>query len=292
MADLIIQVSHFLTQLIIAIMKKILFYLTAVILLSCSKSKTAANKETEKPAAGPVVKVMTYNIYGARASSGAPADLGAIAKVINDQKPDLVALQEVDVFTNRTGKTVHQARDLAALTGMEWFFTKAIDQSGGEYGDAVLSRLPIKETKRYALPVADGIGGEFRSVAVIKINKEGKDFYFASTHLDHLAIEDSRILQAQTLKGIVNEINTNGGLILAGDLNATPDSKTIGIMKSYLNLGCLQQCPLTYPSDKPTKTIDYITFSPTNKFSVNSYLAIPYLTASDHAPIVSTITIK
>lgn len=272
-------------------MKKIFFCLAVIVLLSCNKSRTIENKETEKTT-GPVVKVMTYNIYGARASSGSPADLNAIAKVINDQKPDLVALQEVDVFTSRTGKTVHQARDLAALTGMEWFFTKAIDQGGGEYGDAVLSRLPIKETKRYALPVADGVGGEFRSVAVIKVNKEGKDFYFASTHLDHLAIEDSRILQAQTLKGIVNEINTNGGLILAGDLNATPDSKTIGIMKSYLNLGCLQQCPLTYPSDKPGKTIDYITFSPTNKFSVNSYLAIPYLAASDHAPVVSTIMLK
>lgn len=63
---------------------------------------------------------MTYNIYGARATSPAnAADLDAIAEVIRRQNPDFVTLNEVDVFTNRTGKDVHQARDLAEKLGME-----------------------------------------------------------------------------------------------------------------------------------------------------------------------------
>jgi endonuclease/exonuclease/phosphatase family metal-dependent hydrolase len=267
----------------------------ALLALACNKP----NELPPDPGAGspkPAVKVMTYNIYGARASSGAPADLSAIAKVINDEKPDLVALQEVDVFTRRTGVTVHQARELAALTGMEWFFAKAIDQTGGEYGDAVLSRLPVKSSESFTLPVTPQLSGEFRSVAMIKINKDGKDFYFASTHFDHLAQEDNRILQAQELKKIVAKLGLP--LIIAGDLNARPESQTMTIMREYLNVGCLQQCPMTFPSDKPDRTIDYILSAPSGKFTVSYYNALTgYVPenktyASDHRPVVATIKLN
>ena len=265
-------------------------------LLSCSKPKDSSHV-TEEPAGNkPLVKVMTYNIYGARASSGVPADLSVLAKVINDEKPDLVALQEVDVHTRRTGVTVNQAKELAALTGMEWYFTKAIDVEGGEYGDAVLSRLPILESRRYALPVAPNVSGEFRTVAMIRVNKDGKAFYFAGTHLDHLVQEDSRLLQAAALKKIVAELDLP--LILGGDFNAVPESETIGMIRSFMNLGCLQQCPLTFPSDKPVKTIDYIMTAPVNAFSVDRYTAaIGYNAekkeyASDHRPVIALIRIE
>lgn len=74
--------------------------------------------------------------------------------MIRRQNPDFVTLNEVDVFTNRTGKDVHQARDLAEKLGMEWHFSKAIDRDGGEYGDAVLSKYPILEKRSYRLPCA------------------------------------------------------------------------------------------------------------------------------------------
>lgn len=266
-------------------------------MLACSKSGNKGNGPEPPPVAEkPLLKVMTYNIYGARASTGAPADLTLLAKVINEQKPDLVALQEVDVHTSRTGITVHQAKELAALTGMEWFFTKAIDVGGGEYGDAVLSRLPIRESRRYALPVAPNVSGEFRSVAMIRVNKDGRDLYFASTHLDHLAQEDSRLVQAQELKKIVQALDLP--LIMAGDLNAVPSSQTISILRGFMNLGCTQQCPLTFPSDKPDRTIDYIMTAPAGKFTVDLYQALPgYIAdkrvyASDHCPVIANIRIN
>ncbi|WP_157986316.1 endonuclease/exonuclease/phosphatase family protein [Chitinophaga alhagiae] len=277
-------------------MKKLLWSTALLLAMACGKKSGPAPDNPEPPPPAPQVKVMTFNIYGARASSGTPADLAVLAKIINDEKPDLVALQEVDVHTQRTGKDMHQAKDLAALTGMEWFFAKAIDQGGGEYGDAVLSKLPIKSSKRYALPVAPNVSGEFRSVAMIKVNKEGKDFYFASTHLDHLQQEDSRILQAQELKKIVTALDLP--VVMGGDFNALPESQTIGILKGFMNLGCLQQCPLTFPSDKPNRTIDYIMTAPTGKFTVTFYNAITGYHAekkvysSDHRPVVANIKIN
>ncbi|RPE14315.1 hypothetical protein EGT74_03180 [Chitinophaga lutea] len=277
-------------------MNRLIIGAALIMAVACGKKSTPAPNNPDPGTPAPQVKVMTFNIYGARASSGAPADLAVLAKIINDEKPDLVALQEVDVFTSRTGATVHQARELAALTGMEWYFTKAIDLGGGEYGDAVLSKLPIKESRRYALPVAPNISGEFRSVAMIKVNKEGKDFYFASTHLDHLQQEDSRLLQAQELKKIAGALDLP--LIMGGDLNAVPESQTMGVMRSFMNLGCLQQCPLTFPSDKPTRTIDYILTAPTGKFTVTFYNAITgyhagkQVYASDHRPVVANVKIN
>lgn len=258
--------------------------------LACSKKKEAAI-EPETPGTKTTVKVMTYNIYGARPSFGLPpADLEAIAAVINEVKPDIVALQEIDVFTNRSGKDVHQARDLAKLTGMDWYFTKAIDRDGGQYGDAVLSKLPFLEKKAYNLNVAPGVSGELRSVAMVKVAKEGKEFYFASTHLDHLAIEDNRILQANELKKIVGDLNKP--LILAGDFNAVPDSETMSVVRGFMNLGCRQICPSTYPASNPTRTIDYIMYSPINSFSIQSYRSFPYRDASDHAPVIADIEVK
>lgn len=260
------------------------------ICLSCGKGSKEPAPNPNPTGKGSVVTVMTYNIYGARSGGVPDADLKAIAKTITDSKADLVALNEVDAFTTRNGKDRHLARDLAALTGMNWYFTKAMDFYGGEYGDAVLSKFPILESKRYSLPVADGVGGELRSVAMIKVKKDDKEFYFASTHLDHLQIEDNRILQANQLKQIVTDLNKP--LILAGDFNARPETQTMTIVKGFMTLGCRQQCPFTFPSNAPDRTIDYIMYSPVDKFAINSYNAIPYLTASDHAPVVATIEIK
>ena len=127
-------------------MKRIL---TAAALLlvvaACNKDENYNDKYGDRaviPPKGQSLRVMTYNIYGARATSPAnAADLDAIAEVIRRQNPDFVTLNEVDVFTNRTGKDVHQARDLAEKLGMEWHFSKAIDRDGGEYGDAVLAKI-------------------------------------------------------------------------------------------------------------------------------------------------------
>src|SRR5690554_4929360 len=63
------------------------------------------------------LKVLSYNIHvGNPPGKPGVTDLKGIAKVINDSDADLVALQEVDVFTNRSGKNLDQATELARLT--------------------------------------------------------------------------------------------------------------------------------------------------------------------------------
>ena len=280
-------------------MKRIL---TAAALLlvvaACNKDENYNDKYGDRaviPPKGQSLRVMTYNIYGARATSPAnAADLDAIAEVIRRQNPDFVTLNEVDVFTNRTGKDVHQARDLAEKLGMEWHFSKAIDRDGGEYGDSVLSKYPILEKRSYRLPCAAEQPGEDRSLCVIRVQIDGKDLYVASTHLDHLSGDASRLVQATEIRRI-RDTELEGDLILCGDLNAIPSSNVIATMTSFLtNTGPIDQ--YTFPSDDPSRKIDYIMYAPIEHFGVQNCQVVSRgdqqvggVDASDHRPVIADI---
>ena len=232
--------------------------------------------------------------YGLRKPLVAVGSLDALAEVIRRQNPDFVTLNEVDAFTNRTGKDVHQARDLAAKLGMEWHFSKAIDRDGGEYGDAVLSKHPILETRSYRLPCAASQPGEDRSLCVIRVEIDGKDLYVASTHLDHLSGDASRMVQANEIRRI-RDTDLGVDLILSGDLNAIPSSNVIATMTAFLtNVGTIDQ--YTFPSENPTRKIDYILYAPIGHFGVQNCTVVSRsdqqvdgVDASDHRPVVADI---
>ena len=105
---------------------KIVNFLTAIIVLlnSCTNKLQPASRTQENQASGKtVLRVLCYNIHHANPPSQPDSiDIGAIATVIRNQQPDLVALQELDVYTTRSGKTLHQAEELGRLTGMNAFF--------------------------------------------------------------------------------------------------------------------------------------------------------------------------
>src|SRR5262245_12961345 len=111
-----------------------LFALAAFCLfISCNRhaNPTAGKNNT--------ISVLSYNIHHANPPSRADViDIEAIAKVINQQQPQLVALQELDVHTKRSGVTLHEAQELGRLTGMQYYFFKTIDYDGGEYGIGIL----------------------------------------------------------------------------------------------------------------------------------------------------------
>ena len=90
-------------------------------------------------------------------------DLARIANVIKAADVDVVAVQEVDIRTRRSGTDVDQLAELAKLTGMHGRFGKGRDYDGGEYGQAILSRQPIKELDVHKLPGDNAPGGAHRT---------------------------------------------------------------------------------------------------------------------------------
>ena len=168
---------------------------------------------------------MTYNVHHCEGVDG-KLDISRIAIIIKKQNCDLVALQEIDRGTSRS-QQVDQLDKLAELTEMKPFFGKAIDYGGGEYGVAVLSKLPVIEHKTWRLP--SGAKREQRvALEVIVQPTDSEAFVFVCTHLDHTSGENDRAKQTETLRKLFG--NGPRPAILAGDFNATAKSTEMKIV--------------------------------------------------------------
>lgn len=234
--------------------------------------------------------IVSYNIHhGNPPAKPDVIDLDAIANVIAEHKPDLVALQEVDVNIKRSGN-INQAEYLAKKLNMHFYFAKAIDHDGGDYGVAVLSKFPIEEPNKLTFSRIESRKAEDRVLATVTVKlKSGKKIKFSSTHLDHVKNEDLRLIQvAEIIKQAEKETLP---FIVAGDFNAKPTSKTIQLLDASFTRTCYN-CGFTIPVVKPKETIDFITFKKNEKLEVIKHEVIQEHLASDHLPIVSKIVIR
>ena len=240
---------------------------------------------------GDTITVMAYNIRHCNPPSESDRiDVDTIAQVIRKQNPDFVALQEVDVHTNRSGKELDQAKQLAELTGMHYYFKKAIDHDGGDYGVAILSRWPIQDTASIQLPIAPDVRYEPRVVALATVAlPSGRIVQFASTHLD--LTEETRVLQAAE---IVARLGVGSSVLgIGGDFNARPGSKPIQALEASFQSSCTPaDCPYTIPVDEPTETIDYLFYRKSPTITVLDHHVVSERYASDHLPIVATLCLE
>lgn len=266
-------------------MRKLFLVYFLLIFTSCGTSKQSIG--TSKPAAGSEIKVMSYNIHiGNPPSKPGLIDMDAIIKAIRTENPDLVALQEVDVNTARSGK-INQAEIIARKLGMNFFFAKAIDHDGGDYGVCILSKFPISETKIHRLTTVAGTGGEPRVLATARIQlTKGKYIRFGSTHLDAQSKPINREVQIEEIKELARQETLP--FIIAGDFNAVPGSSVIDKLYQNFTISC-RPCGATFPVVTPERTIDYIGFRTAEKFSIVSHQVVQEHYASDHLPVAAII---
>ncbi len=233
-----------------------------------------------------IIKVLSFNILHGATTKG-DFDLDLIAKVIIDADPDLVALQEVDFKTNR-------AKKFDLVTELGWrakmvpiFFGKAMNYDGGEYGEGVLSKYTLLQSRNVALPFSPG--NEPRAaLEIVTILPSGDTIAFVGTHLDHLKDEKDRVAQVKKINQVfsLNKYPT----ILVGDLNAIPGSTPINILEEMWSASYDKMNPKpTFPSDGPTRKIDYVMFYPKDNWRVLETAVIQDSIASDHCAYLVTI---
>jgi endonuclease/exonuclease/phosphatase family metal-dependent hydrolase len=228
---------------------------------------------------------MSYNI---RVGKGMDQvnNLQRIADVINRERPDFVALQEVDSVTVRTGG-VNQIAELGRLTGMCASFAPAMTFSGGKYGVGILSREEPISVRRVPLP-----GREEPRVLLIA---EFRDFIVASTHFS--LTEADRITSAEILIAEVRHIEEarqiDKPVFIAGDLNAQPESATIRLLEQHFTL-LSDKSAHTFPANNPDRCIDYIfgKFPTHHKFRITQKRVVPEAMASDHRPVMVELVLE
>jgi endonuclease/exonuclease/phosphatase family metal-dependent hydrolase len=234
------------------------------------------------------IRVMTFNIAHGRGTDGV-VNLKRIARVIREAKADIVALQEVDRWTQRT-KGLDIITELADLTGMTYAFGKTVEYDGGDYGNGVLTRFPILEERSSLYPY--DTDGEVRGLMLLILDIRGQETVFVNTHLDHREKDADR---RAAIEELIAQLRQHSALpaIMCGDFNDIPSSSTYTMLSEHIHdswerIG--SGSGFTYPSSSPTKRIDYI-FS--SKQSAERSIwwkpvsaAVIQTDASDHLPVL------
>jgi endonuclease/exonuclease/phosphatase family metal-dependent hydrolase len=248
------------------------------------------------------LKILSYNILGGRNVDGS-RNLHRIAKVINEISPDLVALQEVDRKTARLNG-VDLPLVLSELTGMNYVFGRAMEYDGGEYGVAILSKFPIEEYNNHALPHLESSEPRTALAVQIKWPESEQVIVFMGTHLDYQKSPEDRIAQVHEISKIITEFQDRP-IILAGDLNCLPQSESMEILEEWFKDAWKgSRNGFTFPSNEPTKRIDYILHDKKNPWVVtNIYTGLEINRsdlqwrtllelASDHLPVIAELELR
>ena len=219
-------------------------------LVCCLLSPVMAQRDKNKQKEV-TVKAMTYNTY-----SGRKQGIDKIAEVIKLEDPDIVSLQEIERNTEINPWDTPER--LSVLTGMKYYyFAHALDiPTGGDYGNVILSKFPISEEKSFKLSVLKE-NDYVRSFGYVKVMKEGKEFYFATTHLDHEYEDAARLKQIDEILACMEQLDKP--IILGGDLNSRRGSATMAVFQKYFTVNCLSDAaPWTVPVPSPTYTCDWL----------------------------------
>lgn len=219
------------------------------------------------------LKLMSYNIKNANGMDNV-CNFQRIANVINNTSPDVVAIQEVDSMTNRSGQK-YVLGEIADRTQMHGYFAPAIDYDGGKYGIGLLTKQVPLRLQTLPLPG--------REEARTLILAEFTDYIYCCTHMS--LTEEDRMKSLELVKAFTS--SSTKPLFLAGDMNAEPESGFIKeLQKDFQILSNPKQH--TFPAPDPKETIDYIATLKQNAkgFAVISAKVINEPMASDHRPIL------
>ena len=226
------------------------------------------------------IKVMSYNIKSGFGMDN-QQDFSRQANVIKQMKPDVVAIQEIDSVTTRSnGKYV--LGELAVRTGLYPSYAPAINYAGGKYGIGILSKKEPLRIIHTFLPGRE----EQRALIIAEFDK----YVFCCTHLS--LTQADRIASVEKIIRTLKEFNSNKPVFIAGDFNSGPDSSEIQVFEKYFSILNDVSTP-TWPSDKPTETIDYIMKlkdSP-KSVKVKKTLVLNEPVASDHRPVFIKVKI-
>jgi len=234
------------------------------------------------------IRVLTFNILHGATING-DFNLDIIADVIIRTEPDLVALQEVDFKTNRA-KKYDLVVELAKRTGLVPLFGRAMYYDDGEYGEGILSKTTIINSRNVALPHLEGYEPR-TALEILTVVGTNDTIAFVSTHLDHVKDDSNRIMQAEKIISVFSK--NKYPTILAGDLNDLPGSKTINMLETIWTPTYNKEKPEpTYPSDFPKIKIDYIMYFPKPSWELISSEVIQDSTASDHCAYLSVLKLK
>jgi len=172
----------------------------------------------------PALTVASFNI---KRGSEVDYDMTRVAALIAQANPDIVGLQEVEVLSERTaGRDL--VKELAEAAGYShWQFVKTMDNRGGEYGTAILSRYPIVSFENLPLDIYEGDEPRTAGHFVLDVNGAEVDYY--NTHFSY-KYKEFIARQAEQMNEFAAEKGRRG-LIITADFNTASLMSTLAVIE-------------------------------------------------------------
>lgn len=163
-----------------------------------------------------LLKVITFNMHHGKGIDGL-IDVERQANFLKQYNPDIVFLQEIDMYTKRT-YYANQIRLFSKEMRLNYSsMENNITLQEGFYGDGIISRFPISFSVNYLMPRIN-INNEQRGVLRNKIILGNTSINLFSAHLS--TNQDERILSCKEISKIIEKLSSNNTInILGGDFN-------------------------------------------------------------------------
>jgi endonuclease/exonuclease/phosphatase family metal-dependent hydrolase len=234
------------------------------------------------------VKIATYNIHKC-VGMDRKYSPERIVEVLKEIDADIIGLQEV-LCHSHIQKRDHQAEFIAEELGMDFRLGDNRKIKGGDYGNVVLSRLPIRNHTNHDISVTKY---EPRGClqAEIDLNGGGLPLHFINLHMGTSYFERRQQVHKILAEHVLHRPELVGRRIIAGDFNEWINGLTTKLFRSSfqsvdprLHLGTTR----TFPGLLPLVHLDHVYFDDSFFLKDASlHRSKTSLVASDHLPIVA-----
>lgn len=244
-----------------------------------------------------IIKIITFNIAHGKGLDGI-IDIERQAEVIKLYNPDIVFLQEIDMYTKRAGER-NQIREFGKKIYLPYCSMESnITLEDGYYGDGIISRFPISFSVNYLMPLTD-LNHEQRGILCNRISFGTAKINLFSVHLS--TYEDERILACKELNRIISKIDKNEIIIVGGDFNVGvtrlgKGKYTFEKQEEYEEYNILEKKLKKLPNEEDTwfsklgqGCIDTIFYS--NNIKLQKYETVDVENKSDHSAIYAEFNI-
>lgn len=233
------------------------------------------------------VRVATYNIHRCRGLDGR-TNPARVAEVIRSIEPDVIALQEViGAGPNSPG----HAEELGARLGMGWVMAPTRHLRGALFGNAVLSRFPIRNHAQHDLSWKTC---EARCAQRVDVAFGEDTLHLYNVHLGTAFLE--RRHQAGRLSTILHDRRIERPKVVLGDFNEWMKGLATSVLSERLqsiDLTKHLRRRRTYPGVFPMVHLDHIYYEgEVEVVKVELPRTRLALMASDHLPLVAELKVK
>lgn len=242
------------------------------------------------------LRILTYNIHKCIGGLDRRYDPGRVGEAIAHYAPDIVLMQEVDQHAKRSNgdRQVDVLGDMLGYRHRSYFSNVRV-RGGGEYGNAILSRFPLTETRNIDLTIPPK---KRRSVLHARYRvrlgegKKTRTIHVYNMHLGLAQYERRIQLQKFLESHPFQYLDHRTPVIIAGDFNDVWGTLGPGLLMPAGFSG-VERPPRTFPAYAPVRALDSVYVRGSAKLvALHRGATLAAKRASDHLPLIADLEIR